>query len=214
MGPVRLIGVSRFLSNPYQSGSVQVALGGGGTIRLTSHVALAGDVVSLTDRDPTRGEEVAWSAGLHLAIPNSPHTFSLQATNTNTATLQGASRGADRVRYGFEFVIPITLARYFGKHSTPAAAAPAATAPASGNEVKMMMKDLAFTPGRLEIAAGTTVAWTNNDQLPHSVSTDDGAFDSGLLAAGAVWRHTFDTPGTYTYHCTPHPFMKGVVVVK
>jgi plastocyanin len=58
------------------------------------------------------------------------------------------------------------------------------------------------------------VEWTNHDPLAHSVVADDGSFDSGLIQSGGTWRHTFTTPGTYTWHCTPHPFMKGTVVVK
>jgi plastocyanin len=227
MGRVRLIGVSRVLSNPYQSGGTQFVLGGGGTFRLTRHVALAGDLASLLNRDEARGEKVAWSAGLHVAIPNSPHTFSLQVNNTNTATLQGASRGSDQRRYGFEFVVPFTLARYLGRRpSPPATPSPGATpAPAAepaapgagaveGKTVKAGMRNFAFTPAKLEIGAGTTVAWTNNDQMAHSVTADDGAWDSGLIEPGATWQHTFEKPGTYAFHCTPHPFMKGVVTVK
>src|SRR5712692_10435906 len=77
----------------------QAARSGGATLRLHRWVALAGDVTTLIDKRP--GEKVAWGAGLQLAIPYSPHTVSLQVTNTNTATLQGASRGIDRVRGGF-----------------------------------------------------------------------------------------------------------------
>ena len=61
------------------------------------------------------GVQAAWGAALQLAIPYSPHTFSLQITNTTTATLQGASRGVAKVRGGFEFTIPFTLSRYFGR---------------------------------------------------------------------------------------------------
>jgi plastocyanin len=215
LGPVRLIGVGRVLSDPYASGKVQVALGGGGTFRLTRHLALAGDLASLVNRDQARGEKVAWSAGLHVAIPNSPHTFSLQVNNTNTATLQGASRGSAQRRYGFEFVVPFTLARYFGggpKAATPpSAAAPGAV---EGKTVEAGMRSLAFTPAKLEIRAGTTIVWTNNDQMAHSVTADDATWDSGLIEPGATWQHTFEPPGAYPFHCTPHPFMKGVVTVK
>jgi plastocyanin len=231
MGRVRLIAVTRILSNPYQSGGTQFALGGGGVLRLTRHIAVAGDLASLTNRDQARGEKVAWSAGIQLAIPNSPHTFSLQVTNTNTATLQGASRGSSQRRYGFEFVVPITLARYFGKRSpppapsptppgpspapTPAAPQPPAESPAAGTKVtKAGMRNLAFTPAKIETAVGTTVAWTNDDQLAHSVTADDGSWDSGLIEPGSTWRRTFDKPGTYNFHCTPHPFMKGAVIAK
>jgi hypothetical protein len=124
-GPARLIAVGRALSNPVESGNARFAFGGGGTIRLGTYVALAGDVSSLTSRDSS--ERVAWSAGIHLAIPLSPHTFSLQVTNTLVSTLQGVSRGADGRRYGFEFTIPLTLRRYFGRRAeqTPADSASA-----------------------------------------------------------------------------------------
>jgi plastocyanin len=76
------------------------------------------------------------------------------------------------------------------------------------------MKNLAYLPRRLEIVAGTTVAWKNDDPLEHSVTADDKSFDSGLIRSGATWRRTFDRPGTYHLNCTPHPFMKITVVVK
>jgi len=227
MGRIRLIGVSRVLSNPYQSGGAQFVLGGGGTFRLTRHLALAGDLASLMNRDEARGEKVAWSTGLHVAIPNSPHTFSLQVNNTNTATLQGASRGTDQVRYGFEFVVPFTLARYFGRRQPKPATPPPGAAPApvsepaapgpgtvEGKTLKAGMRNLAFTPAKPEIGTGTTIVWTNNDQMAHSVTADDGAWDSRLIEPGTTWRHTFESPGTSNFHCTAHPFMKGVVTVK
>ena len=57
------------------------------------------------------------------------------------------------------------------------------------------------------------VAWTNSDAMVHTVTSDDGRWSSGAIEPGATWRRRFDRPGTYTFHCTPHPFMKGVVVV-
>jgi plastocyanin len=76
------------------------------------------------------------------------------------------------------------------------------------------MHAMAFVPTRIEVSTGATLEWTNRDQLPHTVTADDGSWDSGPIAPGGTWRHTFDQPGTYAFHCTPHPFMTGVVVVK
>jgi amicyanin len=112
---LRLIAAGRALSDPLEAGHVQFAVAGGGTFRLGQYVALAGDVSSLVDRDST--ERVAWSAGIHVAIPLTPHTLSLHATNAPVGTLQGSSRGTNKVRYGFEFTIPLTLSRYFGKRA-------------------------------------------------------------------------------------------------
>ena len=221
-GPLRLIAVGRTLSDPGSSDR-RWAVGGGGTLRISRYFALAGDVATLTDR--AEDEKVAWSAGLHLAIPGTPHTLSIQASNTATYTLQGLSRGDDTRRYGFEFTIPLTLNRWFG-HSAEGHAPPAGTPPAlelapadsgatpTGPVAHAGMRNLAFVPGTIEVTAGTTVEWTNNDPLSHSVTADDGSFASGLIGSGHKWRHTFTTPGTYTYHCTPHPFMKGTVIVR
>ena len=206
VGPVRLLAVGRFLSNGYGSDTARYAIGGGATLRLHRWIALAGDVTTLLDRRP--GEKAAWGAALQLAIPYSPHTFSLQVTNTTTATLQGASRGLDKVRGGFEFTIPFTLSRYFGRR------AKAAAGEGTGAGTAVEMRAMAFAPARIEVTAGTTLVWTNRDQLAHTVTADDGSWDSGPIAPGGTWRHSFAQPGTYSFHCTPHPFMTGVVVVK
>lgn len=227
-GPLRLVTAARVLSDPLEAGERRFAVAGGGTVRISRYFALAGDVATLTDR--ADGEEVAWSAGLHLAIPLTPHTLSLQAGNTNAYTLQGMSRGDGTVRYGFEFTIPLTLSRWFGPGATgghgvaavpppPGVPAPTPTvdvaaARAAGTLREAGTRNMAFAPARIEVAAGTTVQWTNNDPLAHTVTAADGSFDSGLLQPGQTWAHTFTAPGTYDVSCTPHPFMKGVVIVR
>ena len=210
LGRLRLMAVGRLLSNGYHSDTTRYAVGGGATLRLHRWVALAGDVTTLINK--RAGEKVAWGAGLQLAIPYSPHTLSLQVTNTNTATLQGASRGIDRVRGGFEFTIPFTLSRYFGRRAKTAAS----EAAAGGGEgaAKAEMRTMTFEPKRIEVPAGSTVTWTNNDQLVHTITADDGSWDSGPIEPGETWTHTFTQPGEYAFHCTPHPFMKAVVVVR
>jgi len=216
VGRLRLMAVGRLFSNGYHRDTTRYAVGGGAVLRLNRWFALAGDAATLIDRRPKIGaipaEEIAWGAGLQVAIPYSPHTLSLQVTNTNTATLQGASRGIDRVRGGFEFTIPFTLSRYFGRRSKTAAS----EAAAGGGEgaAKAEMRTMTFAPNRLEIAAGTTVRWTNNDQLVHTISADDGSWDSGPVEPGRSWSHTFTQAGEFAFHCTPHPFMKAVVVVR
>jgi plastocyanin len=273
-GPVRLIGAARVLSNAFAAGETRFALAGGGTLRLARYVAVAGDIARVMD-DDAPNSRTAWSAGLHIGLPYTPHTLSLQATNTNVATLQGISRGGDIVRYGFEFTIPLTLRRWFGRPETPpeavaptaarvdtvvvvqrdtlrveAAARPDTTRleaarpalpadtmraprpappqsaatparqPAASRQatprrpVTVVMRNTTFVPGRVQITAGTTVIWRNDDQLIHTVTANDKSFDSGLMQPGKTYRRTFDKPGTYPYYCMPHPFMKGVVVVR
>jgi len=209
VGRLRLMAVGRLLSNGYHTDTTRYAIGGGAVVRLNRWFALAGDVTTLLDRRPN--EKAAWGAGLQIAIPYSPHSFSLQVTNTNTATLQGASRGIDRVRGGFEFTIPFTLSRYFGRRAKTAATEAAG---GGAGAAKAEMRAMTFSPKRLEIAPGTTVRWTNNDQLVHTITADDGSWDSGPIEPGKTWAHVFAQPGEYAFHCTPHPFMKAVVVVR
>jgi plastocyanin len=68
-----------------------------------------------------------------------------------------------------------------------------------------------FNPKIVEARAGDTVVWRNAGTIEHSVTA--GIFDAGLLAAGTTFTKTFDSAGLYTYQCTPHPWMKGIVRV-
>lgn len=225
LGPLRLLAAGRALSNPFaRNGGTVFAAGAGALLRFTRHLGIHGDYVRLTRLDRGRDERAAWSAGIAVAIPSTPHTISLHATNTNTGTLQGSSRGGAQIRYGFEFTIPVTLARYFGRRPTPPAVPPAgaetvapgrvAVGPVTGPLVLSPVTGLQYSQPILEVAVGTTIEWKNDDPVAHTVTADDGSFDSGMIEGGQTWRYTFTRAGTYAYHCTPHPFMKATVVVK
>ena len=77
----------------------------------------------------------------------------------------------------------------------------------------MSIVDFAFQPGSLEVPAGSTVTWTNTGAATHTVTADDGSFDSGNLAPGASFSQTFNTAGTFAYHCNIHPQMTATIVV-
>lgn len=215
-GRVRVLAALRLLADPGPAGGADVALASGVVLGLTRHIGVSADVGTLTDR--SSGEKVAWAVGLNLAIPRTPHTISLHATNVNNATLQSSSRGTSETRYGFEFTIPVTLSRYFGR-GAPEPAPPRQetgldTVTAGRDTLNASIEDFTFQPGRLEIAAGTTITWTNRGQVTHTVTADDRSFDSGNIEPGARRSPTFSRPGTFPYRCTPHPFMRGVIVVR
>ena len=75
--------------------------------------------------------------------------------------------------------------------------------------VAVQVVDFAFEPGTLTVPAGATVTWTNAGSRPHTVTADDGSFDSGRLDPGEQFSQTFDQPGTFTYFCGFHPEMQG-----
>src|SRR5215210_2744476 len=82
-----------------------------------------------------------------------------------------------------------------------------ATKPAGGSET-VDMKDIQFVPKSVTVEAGTTITWTNSDQVPHTVTKEGGPgadFDSGNVDPGATFEQTFDEPGKVDYVCTIHP---------
>ena len=72
----------------------------------------------------------------------------------------------------------------------------------------------AFAPAQLDALPGDTVQWSNPSVRAHTVTADDGSFDSGALPTGSRFTHAFDAPGIYTYHCTIHRGMLGEVDVR
>ncbi|MFI0739519.1 plastocyanin/azurin family copper-binding protein [Streptomyces sp. NPDC021100] len=73
------------------------------------------------------------------------------------------------------------------------------------------IRDFSFIPGQLTVTAGDTVTWTNDDGTDHTVTADDGSFDSGPFGPGGTFAHTFAQSGTFPYHCEIHPEMRGTV---
>ena len=83
-----------------------------------------------------------------------------------------------------------------------------------GHDVTVSIKNFAFNPSNITVAPGTTVTWLNNDSVPHTTTSDNGMWDSETLQPGQSFSVRFDTPGTFSYHCEIHPFMKGSVIVR
>ena len=77
---------------------------------------------------------------------------------------------------------------------------------------RVYMKNSAFFPATMTLTAGKPVAWINDDNVIHSVTADDGSFDSGDIQPGATFNRTFSTPGTFPYHCRYHKGMTGTVI--
>jgi plastocyanin len=79
--------------------------------------------------------------------------------------------------------------------------------------VNVAITDFTFQPKVLTIKPGTTVNWVNEDSAPHTITSNDGTWDSGKIKNTATYHHQFDEIGTFEYHCTYHSSMKGTVVV-
>lgn len=80
------------------------------------------------------------------------------------------------------------------------------------NEV--WIQGMAFDPSTITVTTGTTITWTNKDAIGHSVTSDSGVFDSGILNSTETFSYTFNTAGTFAYHCKVHSSMTASVIVK
>ena len=72
----------------------------------------------------------------------------------------------------------------------------------------------AYTPDDVNVAVGSTVTWTNTESVAHTSTSDVNAWDSGIVAPAGQFSFTFQTAGTFQYHCAIHPGMVGTVVVR
>jgi plastocyanin len=105
--------------------------------------------------------------------------------------------------------------------ATIAPTAPPTTPPApptavSGSQVAIAIQSFAFNPQTITIKTGTTVTWTDKDNVAHTVTSTSGpgSFNSGpLTASGGTFHFTFTQAGTYQYHCMIHPFMMATITV-
>jgi len=71
-----------------------------------------------------------------------------------------------------------------------------------------------FAPDKVTVSVGDAVTWTNNDGVAHTATADDGSFNTGNIGGGGSESVTFDTAGTFSYHCAIHAAMTGTVVVE
>ncbi len=81
---------------------------------------------------------------------------------------------------------------------------------------KVTMQDFAFVPAKIKVKKGATVTWTNQDSASHNVAPDEpsASFNEGdLIGKGENYSFKFDTVGTFSYYCSPHPYMKASVEV-
>ncbi|SDR49412.1 Plastocyanin [Rhizobiales bacterium GAS113] len=86
--------------------------------------------------------------------------------------------------------------------------------PVYAADVAVKIDNFTFTPDSMEIPAGTTVVWTNEDDIPHTIANAERQFKSHALDTGDSFSFTFTQPGTYEYFCSLHPHMKGKIIVK
>ena len=79
---------------------------------------------------------------------------------------------------------------------------------------QVKIDNFVFSPNPLTVPVGSTIRWTNQDDIPHNVVSDDKSFKSKALDTDDTFTYSFTKPGTYTYFCSIHPKMTGKVIVQ
>ncbi len=110
---------------------------------------------------------------------------------------------------------PIIASTVLGAAVGSVLAAGVLFARAEGSPTAVTIDNFTFTPASLTVKAGTTVTWTNKDDIPHGIgATNNGFKRSPALDTDDSYSFTFTTPGTYQYFCYLHPKMVGTIVVQ
>ena len=92
---------------------------------------------------------------------------------------------------------------------------PQQSLPTDASKAEVVIDNFSFLPKEITVPVGTTVTWTNHDDVPHVVASADDQFKkSGALDTDESFSHTFSTAGNYTYFCSIHPHMTGKIIVK
>jgi plastocyanin len=197
----------------------------GGSVNLiaTPGSAVVGEPVSVrVGGGPSQSADHRW----HVSGPaiyradtgSSPQVqITFQSPGTHAVALKLIGVGSSRslsldlvVKPRPHAAVPATPAPKARPARPPVAQAPLAH-PAGDPGVTIV--DFQFNPGTITIHAGDTITWTNTGAQPHTATANDHSFDTGVLKRGQSASHTFSTPGTFSYICTIHPFMKGTVTV-
>jgi len=181
----------------YAPASVTVVIGVNSTVTWTNNDIAAHTVTA----DNTTGGTAVFDSGNLPAGQAFTYNFTTPGTYTYHCDYHAWMKGTVIVKAGGPSVTTVAV-------SIPNGAAAPAGAPG-------------YAPDTIILVMGVnnSVTWTNNDIAAHTVTSDNTTggtpvFDSGNMAAGASYSYTFTAPGTYTYHCDYHAWMKGTVVVK
>lgn len=163
---------------------------------------------------------------ISLAILFTVSIFVLNAcTAQNVAVVQPTSPSTAPVAISSEVTTPTpeqqpqtlapkTTAQKPVTTTTKPAVAPVVTPVIAPKNASVSIQNFAFSTPTIKIKKGASVTWTNLDSTPHTATSDAGSFSSARLAQGASYSFTFNTVGSFPYHCQPHPSMKGTIIVE
>ena len=121
---------------------------------------------------------------------------------------------------GIWMLVTVLLATTASDGSAPSSlrsvglAVPASAQASVGSEAEVQIDNFTFSPGAINVKAGTRVIWINHDDIPHTVDSTEGKFRSGALDTDDKFEFRFVQPGEYPFYCRIHPKMVGKIIVR
>jgi alcohol dehydrogenase (cytochrome c) len=193
--------------SPYTIGS------GSGTMTTAGGLLFHGEPDGNFNAYDARTGDVLWQWQTGAGADAPAVTYMLDGVQYVTIASGGVSLGLNSQRGDMIWTFTLNgKLRPFPTPKPPATVTGFAGAPTPASKVATV--DFAFTPTSAQIKAGDTLIFSNTGAQPHTAtSVDGGGFDTGMIQPGDAVSLTFDQPGTYTYLCTPHPWMIGQIVV-
>jgi plastocyanin len=170
---------------------------------ITISTGISGGNVTADNGSVVSARGVCWSVNAGPTIAGS-HTTDGAGTGTFVSNISGL---LDGTQYFVRAYATNGSGTAYGNEVTfTTVAIPPA------NEIKIQA--MAFIPQTLTVAVNSTVKWKNLDGITHTVTSDNGSWDSGNIPAGNTFKFTFTATGTFHYHCTIHPLMTGTIIVQ
>ena len=114
----------------------------------------------------------------------------------------------------FKFAGKLILAATLGAAVAPILANAVLPLHAQAATSAVVIDNFTFSPQHLRVKTGTTITWTNRDDIPHAIAAVSKLFRSKALDTDEAYSFTFTTPGIYDYFCSLHPHMTGIIVVE
>jgi len=179
--------------------ALSVILSSGAALAAVHNVSIPGLFFSPNSLSITQGDTVIWTNNHSL-----PHTATSDAFLWDTGTLTTGQSAS--VVFNTAGVFPYHCAFHPMMMGT-------ITVNALVYDTLIEINDFYFNPAVIQIAPGQTIRWINLGGVDHTTTADGGEWDSGMLMPGQYFDHLFAAEGVYDYHCSPHPFMTGTVVV-
>jgi plastocyanin len=188
------------VANVRAGAAFAIASAGAGWLLAASHIVEASPALEWHRWLGLTAAMVAIAAALMTGTINQPgrrQRLYRIALFSAAAIVAVAGHFGARLVWGADFLLPV-------EHKQPV--------PADGTHV--VIDNFSFTPATTSVPVGTTVTWTNHDDIPHNVVSPERTFKSPVLDTDEVFSHTFTAAGTYKYYCSIHPRMTGQVVVQ